>query len=161
MSDLVTGWLLDLYAHPQDGLVLWLIEDAGDQAHRLAGRRLRLTQPCAVTFYAAGPDERLRALWRYLQAQEEPIELSRSARRELFQQQPVTVMEIRVKDPARQPALFAGAARAFPDLTFYDADIAIGLHHAARFGTFPLCKLQAVLDDRRVIQSLKVLAKAI
>ena len=40
------GWLLDVYADPQEGLVLWLLEEDG--------ARRRLHQPFPVTFYAAG-----------------------------------------------------------------------------------------------------------
>ena len=48
------GWLLDLYPDA-DGLTLWLLGDDG------ARRRLHHAFP--VTFYAAGPFPRLRALW--------------------------------------------------------------------------------------------------
>ena len=43
----LTGWLLDLYEDPRDGVVLWLI--GAD------GTRHRLHQTFPVTFYAAGP----------------------------------------------------------------------------------------------------------
>jgi len=54
-----TGWLLDLYADPQGGVVLWLLGDDG--------QRYRFQQTFPITFYAAGPPERLRALWRFLE----------------------------------------------------------------------------------------------
>src|SRR3990170_3025473 len=87
----ITGWLLDLYACPERsrrayatapcGVVLWLLGDDG--------LRYRLTQPFPITFYAAGPATRLRALWRYLEAQPIPVRLSRQQRRDLFCQQPL------------------------------------------------------------------------
>ncbi|MEA3440315.1 MAG: hypothetical protein U9R58_08535, partial [Chloroflexota bacterium] len=54
-----TGWLLDLYADPRGGLVIWLLDKS-------SGERLRLKQDFPVVFYAAGPAEQLRALWRFL-----------------------------------------------------------------------------------------------
>ncbi len=153
MNTTLSGWLLDVYPDLKGGLALWLIEDAG----AARGRRIRLRQPFPVVFYAAGPDERLRALWKYLRSQEIPVELERAERRDLFQPHPVTVMRIQVDDPARQPALLARLASAFPDLTWYDADLAISLRHAAVYGTFPLAKVRAVVDERLAVHSLSVL----
>ena len=66
MPQTLTGWLLDLYADPQDGVVLWLLDEAdGVQRHRLR-------QVLPLTFYIAGPAPRLRALWRYLTMRPEP-----------------------------------------------------------------------------------------
>ena len=50
-----TGWLLDVYADAQDGLVLWLLSDSGERLH------LRMDFP--VTFYAAGDSKLLRQAW--------------------------------------------------------------------------------------------------
>ena len=67
------GWLLDIYDSPQEGGVLWfLCED---------GQRRRLHQPFPVTCYAAGEAPQLRQLWRYLEAQPIPLQLSRDQRR--------------------------------------------------------------------------------
>ena len=56
------AWLLDLYEHETDGLVVWVIlED---------GQRLRLRYHFPVTFYAAGPASRLHELAVWLRAQE-------------------------------------------------------------------------------------------
>ena len=64
----VTGWLLDIYTLENiNGVVLWLI--GGD------GKRYRFEHAFPVTFYAAGPAQDLRALWRYLQSQPEQLSL--------------------------------------------------------------------------------------
>jgi DNA polymerase-2 len=144
-----TGWLLDLYPDPQGGLALWLLTDDGE--------RYRLWQDFPVTFYAAGPNERLRALWKFLQTQDIEVSLSRAERRDLFLPQPVTVLAVQVAKAIQQPALFAQAARTFPDLTYYDADLAITLRHAAIFGTFPLCRARITTDDRGRVQTIQVL----
>ena len=53
-EQVVLGWLLDMYTDPRDGLVLWLLEE--DEDNPDGGRRIRLTQPFPITFYAAGPN---------------------------------------------------------------------------------------------------------
>jgi DNA polymerase-2 len=151
-----TGWLLDLYPDPLGGLTLWL---AGEDRERRCPKRQRwrLWQDFPVTFYVAGPNERLRALWKFLQAQDVEVALSRTERRDLFLPQPVTVMAVQVAKAIEQPALFAQVARAFPTLTYYDADLAITLRHAATFGTFPLARVQVTADERGRVQSIQVL----
>ena len=155
-----TGWLLDLYPDPQGGVVLWLLGDDGE--------RHRLRQPFPITFYAAGPSPRLRDLWRFLQSeasspadshsqpQPSPIHLERSERRDLFQG-PIPVLAARFDRPADQPRLFRRAAQAFPDLTFYDADLNLALRHAAVFGTFPLARCQIAATNDGMVTDLQVM----
>jgi len=154
-----TGWLLDVYADPHDGVALWLLDEHD-------GSRRRLRQALPVAFHAAGPALRLRQLWRYLgpaqsaaqgPAQQPAVTLSRSERRELFSDQPVSVLTVQVSQPAAQPALFRRVSRAFPDLTYYDADLSPALHHAARYGTFPLARCHVDADEQGQVQSLEVL----
>ena len=145
----LTGWLLDLYPDPQAGAVLWLLGEDG-QRHRLA-------QPFPLTFYAAGPAERLRQLWRFLQSQPEAVDLSRTERRDLFLPQPLTVLAAQVRHPAEQPGLFRRAAKRFPELNFYNADLSLALHHAAAHGTFPLARCQVDIDANHQVRTVQVL----
>jgi DNA polymerase-2 len=142
-----SGWLLDLYADPQDGLVLWLLDAQGE--------RRRLRQPFPVTFYAAGPTADLRAAWRWLKAQPEQPDLSRAERRDIFQPQPVTVLAVEVENPAAQPGLFNRLSRTFPDLTYYNADLQLALRHAAQHGTFPLARCTLAYDEAGVVQEIR------
>jgi len=50
----LTGWLLDILAHPKDGLVLWLLGEDG--------QRHRLQQDFPIIFYAAGENSQLLEL---------------------------------------------------------------------------------------------------
>ena len=156
INSILTGWMLDLYADPQGGLSLWLAEEVEGECPR-QGRRLRLRQAFPATFYAAGPPERLRQLWRFLQAQPDPPALSRTERRDLFQPQPLTVLAVQVQNPARQPGLFARAAAAFPDLTWYDADLPVTLRHAAAYNTFPLAMLRLEIGEDGEVVALETL----
>ena len=145
----LTGWLLDLFADTQAGIVLWLVGEDG--------QRHRLTQDFPITFYAAGEPKRLRGVWRFLQAQPEKVELKRNERRDIFSPKPVEVLEARVTQTAAQPFLFQRVAREFPELPYYDADLPITTRHAAIYNTFPLVHCQVEADEYGRVQSLKVL----
>ncbi len=159
-----TGWLLDVYAHPQRGVTLWLLCDDG--------RRLRLQQDFPVSFYAAGPPQRLRQLWTCLrsigaleganpessmQASPSPtFSLSREERRDLFTGM-IPVLAARTDSPAALSRLYSRLTGQFLDLTFYDADVHIAIRHAAVYGTFPLARLALEADEDGSIQELVVL----
>ena len=71
--DEVTGWLFDVYSHPERGVVLWVIADSGE--------RLRLRMELPITLYLAGDFKLLRAAWIFLTGK---AELARTKRRDLF-----------------------------------------------------------------------------
>jgi DNA polymerase II len=115
--DEVTGWLFDLYAHPERGIVLWIIADSGD--------RLRLRMDFTVTFYAAGDFSRLREAWRYLTGK---AGLARTKRRDLFLgERDVMAVTIDCADD-----IFHELHARFPSLDYYDADIPVSLRFIAR-----------------------------
>jgi DNA polymerase II len=138
-----TGWLLDLYSDPTTGAcILWLLgEDGG---------RYRFTHVFPVTFYAAGPPVRLRALWQHLKQNQTPVSLSRVQRRDLFQPELVTVLKVDVQRPSDQNRLFNQVSKAFSDLTYYNADLQMTLRHAAQFDSFPLayCRISAAENNQ-------------
>lgn len=143
-----TGWLLDLYDDPA-GVALWLLDEEG--------ARRRLHQPFPITFYAAGPEPRLQALQRYLQAQPIPVELSRTERGELFSPQPVGVLAVRVGQPAAQVRLFRQAAGRFPDLNYFDADVPLALRYAAAHQVFPLARCRVAADGDGRVEAIAAL----
>jgi DNA polymerase-2 len=143
------GWLLDLFADTQPGIVLWLIGEDG--------QRHRLTQDFPITFFAAGESRRLRQLWRFLQSQPEKVELKRSERRDIFASQPVQVLEATVPDTAAQPYLFNRLAGQFPELPYYDADLPLTTRHAALYNTFPLVHCRVEVDEQDRVQAIEAL----
>jgi DNA polymerase-2 len=143
------GWLLDVYADPQDGLVLWLLSDDGV--------RRRLRQPFPVTFYAAGEAPRLRQLWRFLKEQPQAPRLARVERRELFSPLPLPLLAVQANSPTAQQQLFERAAAAFPELAYYNADLPISLRHAAIHGSFPLARCCVAADEAGQIQDFATL----
>ena len=143
-----TGWLLDLYSHPENGIVLWLLCDDG--------QRRCVRQEFPVTFYAAGPSHRLRDLWEFLQNQPIEIELSRTERSDLIKGATV-VLAGKMNLPSALPSLFQTLTNVFPDLTFYDADVQVALRHAAQYGTFPLARCHVFVDEQNNIHEINVL----
>lgn len=136
------GWLLDIYADQQDGVVVWILADNG--------ARLRLHQSFPVTFYVAGAASRLRSLWRYLKNHPVDAGRAREARRDLFIGEPIPVLAIQVPQAAAQPDLFSDVSQRFPELTYYDADLPIALRYAAVYGVFPLarCRVRISGEDQ-------------
>ena len=130
------GWLLDLYPDA-DGLTLWLLGDDG------ARRRLHHAFP--VTFYAAGPFPRLRALWLWLRDRPDAPRLRRERRRDLFAGE-LDVLAMVTPGPAAQARLLDRLLGRFPDLDYYDADVPAPLRYAAVHGVFPLARCRVLAD---------------
>lgn len=143
-----TGWLLDLYSHPKRGLVLWFLCDDG--------QRRCLHQDFPITFYAAGPDIRLRALWIFLREQPLRIILAKVDRRDLFVGKR-KVLAATLDQSSALPALHRKITEYFPDLILYDIDINVALRHAAVYGTFPLARCHVAVDGENAIRELQVL----
>jgi DNA polymerase II len=155
-----TGWLLDVFAQEgrthqgengypvasPDGVVLWLLGEDGV--------RRRVCQPFPVTFYAAGPTGRLRALQQHLEGQPIPLNLHWAERRDLFCQQPLTVLAVQVYQPSTQPRLFQKIARQFSDLTYYDADVHLALRYAAAYGVFPLAYCRFTTNQNNQVENI-------
>ena len=98
----LTGWLLDVYEHPQEGVVVWLLAEDG--------KRIQLRQQFAISFYASGPFPKLRRLWRSLKEMDIPITLDRVQRRDLFSGV-IDVLEVTVANPAQFQQVFSRARR--------------------------------------------------
>ena len=144
------GWLLDLYLNQKEGLSLWFISADDDS-------RVCFRQRFPVSFYVAGPNDGLRALWKMLSGREGVLSLSRQRKQDVFADQLVDVMAIIVESPAIQVKLFREIEERYPDLTYYDADLSISTRYIARYGAFPLALCQLEVDENNLIQSIQTL----
>jgi DNA polymerase-2 len=159
MNTTLTGWLLDVYSNERN-LTLWLIGDDG--------QRHCLVQDFAPRLYAAGSSARLRQLWQWLEGQPIAVRLERTRRKDVFKGSSAalaaeaadgdlmsprleTVLAVEVLQPGRLDELFRGMLAAFPDLTYYDADISIPLRHAAAYGVFPLARCRLEVCGAKVL----------
>ncbi|GER79096.1 MAG: hypothetical protein DPW21_00795 [Anaerolineae bacterium] len=139
------GWLLDVYAGQDEGLVLWLLTD-DDQ-------RLQLRMKLPITFYAAGEFATLRQAWIHLK--DKNVKLERATRRDLFLGER-EVMAVTLSNPSALPVLFADLSRQFPALDYYDADIPLSLRFIAQTNAHLLGKSRVVLDNE-MIQAIQPL----
>jgi DNA polymerase-2 len=137
--DEASGWLLDMYADQDSGIVLWLLTDDD--------KRLRLRMDFAVTFYVAGDFSILRQAWIYLR--DKDVKLDRTARRDLFLGER-DVLSVTTSSPAKLPKIFSGLSRQFPALDYYDADIPLSLRFIAQTNTHLLGRCRVEQDNEWV-----------
>ena len=134
-----SGWLSDLYAHPEKGLVFWLLGD-DEKPHCFFDRDFE------VVFYAGGPVQQLRQLWRFLKSRK--ARLKYTQREDLFAGMQ-EVVEARLCNPAAYPALFRQVEQQFPELVFYDADIPLPLRFMAARNVFMMAHSGVERTGRR------------
>jgi DNA polymerase II len=144
----LTGWLFDLYPHPQKGLVLWIVGE-DERLHCVH-------QDFGITFYAAGPFPRLRELWRFLCPK--PVRLERVSRTDLFDG-PQEVMQIQVPSPTFYKGLFREVSNYFPDLTYYDVDIPLTVRYAAACDVFMMAYCRVTTGPDGKLVSIRALDK--
>ena len=137
--DEATGWLLDVYADQEGGIILWLLTDDD--------KRLRLRMDFSVTFYAVGDFSLLRQAWIYLR--DKDVKLERTTRRDLFLGER-DVLSVTISSPSKLPKIFSGLSRQFPSLDYYDADIPLSLRFIAQTNTHLLGRCHVKLDDEWV-----------
>lgn len=144
------GWLLDLYEDAGDAIRLWFIlED---------GRRVCLKQSFPVSFYVAGTPERLHKCCLLLKNMPGLLQMCRVEKQDVFKENPVCALQVDASDPLHQRRIFQQLKKHFPDLTYYNADLAIHVHHAARCQTFPMAFCDLTYDaESHEIQSIRVL----
>jgi DNA polymerase-2 len=143
--DETKGWLLDVLADPEGGIILWLLTDDD--------KRLRLRMDFSVTFYATGDFSLLRQAWIHLK--DKDVKLERTIRRDLFLGER-DVLSVTTSYPSKLPKLFAGLSRQFPALDYYDADIPLSLRFIAQTNTHLLGRCLIKMDQEWV-QSIEPL----
>ncbi len=147
-----TGWLLDLFEDPREGLVLYFIDEGG--------ARWRLRRPFPVTFYALGEDAELRALWQHLSDRPGEITLSRACRMDVFKRGEATALGVTVQNPYLVRKVFQQTAARFPRLDYADADLQISLRFAAETGAFPLARCRVAANETHQLEEIEVLEDA-
>jgi DNA polymerase-2 len=142
----ITGWLFDLYEHPQKGVVVWLIDENG-KPHCFH-------QDLEITFYAGGPFPRLRELWIFLRPKK--VGLDKVTRDDLvdgYQE----VMQIRVQSPTIYKRLVREVKERFPDLTYYDVDVPLTVRYAATHNVFMMAHCTVNVDANSKIANIRTL----
>jgi DNA polymerase-2 len=137
---LLSAWLFDVYPAGA-GMLVWLLDENG-RMHALHDDDFT---PC---FYVRGPENELAALTASLRSRRD-VRLRRTVRRDLFLDRELEVLEIGVRPPVRLPGVLHAAAEAFPQLTYYDADIPLPQRYVLARGVFPvaLCQVEYTLPE--------------
>jgi DNA polymerase-2 len=127
---------------------VWLIDREG--------RSHELRDTFSPRFYVQGPSDRLRALSDSLVSKRAQVELQMTERIDLFLDRQIEVLEVRVRVPGHLPRLFQQTSRAFPNLTYYDADIPLPQRYVLERDLFPLayCAVDAAQGTIQRIEAL-------
>ena len=64
---------------------------------------------------------------------------------------------MQVLKPAQQPRLFRRLFRAHPELTYYDADIALPIRYHAAYALFPLAYSRVEVDSKGCVLAIQSL----
>ena len=145
----MNGWILDLYPIEKGGVVVWIIDDHG--------QRRCFTLQVPITFYASGLPARLSSLQSALHDQQDFMSMLFTQRRDIFKPDPVEVLAITAESPTAGQRLFNWCSNAYPDLTYYDADIHVALRLAALYGIFPLCYCAFEMQGEDGLKSVQTL----
>ncbi len=138
-----TGWLFDIYARPDHGMVLWLVGEDG--------KPYCFHQDFEMVFYASGSPARLRDLWRHVEARKVPLQYTQ--REDLFAGTQ-DVLEVRVPAPDLYARFFRHISASFPDLTFYDADIPLPLRFVAAHDVFMMARCTVAAQPDGTLMSI-------
>ncbi len=147
-----TGWLLDLFEDPRDGLVLYFIDQNGE--------RRRLTCAFPVTFYALGTDAQLETLSQHLRNHFRELVVGYAQQMDVFKRRKVTVLAVTVANPYEVSRVFSQVAARFPSLEYANADVQISLRFAAQTGAFPLACCRVGMNDSQQLTEIEVLEDA-
>ena len=135
-----SGWLFDLYAHPEKGVVFWLLGD-DEKPHCFFDRGFE------VTFYASGAVSTLPRALAFPEKEESKAAVHPAGR-------PVLRDAGRGGGASPHPATYSGLFKEvnghFPDLVFYDTDIPLPLRFAAARDVFMMghCEVNAQADGQ-------------
>lgn len=137
------GWLFDVYPS-SEGMVLWIITEDG--------RRLKLVDSFSPSFYFSAPPPEAKKVFALLSRERTPIKARHVERVDLFQNKPVPVVEVSLKDPTRFSPLVKKIDRLSGGIDLYNCDISLPQLYFFERRLFPLaCCAIACLDAGKVL----------
>jgi DNA polymerase-2 len=139
------GWIFDLYPSPQ-GMKLWLIE-ANRKRHLLIDR-------FAPSFYAAGAREQLRHLQSALATRGRGAACRFAERQDIWERDPVEVLEICVARPSDYSAWSRWVHRFDSRLRLYNSDLMLASMYCWERRIFPLAQVEIEADEENRVQSI-------
>ncbi len=139
------GWIFDLYPSPQ-GMKLWLIEP-NQKRHLLIDR-------FAPSFYAAGSRESLRHLQAALATRGRGIACRLTERIDIWERDPIEVLEISVARPSDYSAWSRWVHRFDSRLRLYNSDLMLASMYCWERRIFPLALVEIEADEENRLQAI-------
>ena len=139
------GWIFDLYPSPQ-GMKLWLIEP-NQKRHLLIDR-------FAPSFYAAGSRESLRRLQAALATRGRGIACRLTERTDIWERDPIEVLEISVARPSDYSAWSRWVHRFDSRLRLYNSDLMLTSMYCWERHIFPLARVEIEADEENRLQAI-------
>ena len=139
------GWIFDLYPSRQ-GMKLWLIEP-NQKRHLLIDR-------FAPSFYAAGSRESLRRLQAALATRGRGIACRLTERTDIWERDPIEVLEISVARPSDYSAWSRWVHRFDSRLRLYNSDLMLASMYCWERRIFPLALVEIEADEENRLQAI-------
>jgi DNA polymerase-2 len=139
------GWIFDLYPSLQ-GMKLWLI-DQNQKRHLLIDR-------FAPAFYAAGAHDSLLRLQTALEAGARGITCRITERIDIWERNPVEVLQISIERPSDFSAWARWVHRFDSRLRLYDSDLMLASMYCWERNVFPLALVEAETDDENHVRAI-------
>src|SRR5262249_2185564 len=134
----ITGWLYDIEELGQ-AVTLWVYDDNG--------RLHRLSDEFRVPVYAGGGKDRLRGLASDWGKRDWMTGVWWTTRREFWSGEEIEVLQLNVADSSNSVKMREAAAQIDREISFYDLEIPATQHYLYLKKLFPLCRLEAGVDE--------------
>jgi DNA polymerase-2 len=143
----LSGWLFDVDELGSE-VVLWV--------YAQSGRLFRLTQEFFPSVYADGDHQMLRMLAWEAERRSFIDHEKWATRKDLWSGEERKVLELQICDSSLLPRL-RRLAVARRELTFYNIDIPTPQYYLYTHGLFPLCNLEAEIDERGEVLEIEAI----
>ncbi len=135
----ITGWLLDAYAAPHNGLSVWVIDSKGVSHH--------FYDDIVPYFFIAGTECQLHAVCEWLAKSSYRVELRRAERYEVFDRREIVVLQVRLLRVNEYALVVRRVCETFPTLRYYHADLTIPQFYFFEKDLFAFAQCEVVVDE--------------
>jgi len=134
----LSGWLFDV-DELGPVVTLWVYDDGG--------RLHRLTDEFRAPIYASGEKDRLKQLATDWGRRDWITGVWWTTRREFWSGRAIEVLQLNVADSSYSVKMREAAAQLDREISFYDLEIPASQHYLYLKKLFPLCRLEADVDE--------------
>lgn len=135
----ITGWLLDVYAAPHNGVSVWIVDESGVSHH--------LHDHLESYFFVAGTPDELHRVCEWLAQAPYRVELKRAKRYEVFERREIVVLQVRLKRVNEYALVVRRVCETFPTLRYYHADLTIPQIYFFKKDVFAFARCEVWVDE--------------